>query len=100
MGLIELTSVKVPPFNNFSLPERILGKTDSFANTAKEKGSSILKGLELSLEWVANMSRLTPKTRDAVGLAEKGFREAGALETLTSLGTAVLQVGENVKALK
>ena len=94
MGLVEFASVKVPPFNDFSLPEQILDKTDTVASLAKEKGISFCKGLDLGLEWVSQMSKMTPKSQERIGLAEQGFKEAGALNTLVSIGNSVPKAHE------
>ncbi|WP_420422242.1 hypothetical protein [Simkania sp.] len=96
MGLVELASVKVPPFSDFSLPEQILDKTDSLASLAKEKGISFCKALDLGLEWVTQMSKMTPTSQEKVGLAEQGFKEAGALNTLVSIGNSVPKMHEGV----
>lgn len=100
MGLVELASVKVPPFNDFSLPEQILDKTDTLASLAKEKGYSFCKGLDLGLGWVTQMSKMTPKSQERIGLAEQGFREAGALNTLVSIGNSVPKAHEFLSGSK
>ncbi|CCB89667.1 hypothetical protein [Simkania negevensis] len=92
MGLVELASVKVPPFNDFSLPERILDKTDSVASLVKEKGISFCKALDLGLSWVTMMSKMSPNSQETIGLAKQGFKEAGALNTLVSIGNEVPEV--------